>query len=258
MKNNIIRAAWISLCAAGLWAADVAKTPELRGILFVGSEKKFNLSGPEGSESAWVALGGTYAGWKLESYDSKTEVLSLSQGEKKTEVTLANSKVLEAEPSKGTPATLADAEEVMRRMNLDQMVDKMMAQQKKMGIQISKQMVARMGASAEQVSDMEALQTKVVEALFPKETIDQMKKDITRIYSEVFTQEELKGLADFYGTELGRAMVDKQPLMQQKMSEAMMPQIQQNMAKVQQIAKEYAETVKARKAAPKPAGVPPS
>lgn len=253
MKTKALFVVGLILCRLCLVAAAQSETPELRGILFVGGEKKFNLSNATGTENAWVEIGGTYGGWRLVSFDPKEEILVLSQGEKQISVRLANSKVQEAEAKKGTPATLADAEEVMRKMNLDQMIDRIMEQQKKMGVQMSKQMVSRLGASAAQSEEMAALQTKVLEALFPKESIDQMKKDITRIYSEVFTREELQELSKFYGTELGRSMVEKQPLIQQKTSEAMMPQIQQNMVKVQGIMKEYAAEMKARKDAQKAA-----
>lgn len=253
MNKTAILLIGFILFRACLAAAGQADVPELRGILFVGGEKKFNLSNANGGENAWLEIGGTYAGWKLETFDVKEELLALKKGDQQVKVKLANSKVLEAEVKKGTPATLADAEDVMRRMNLDQMIDRIMEQQKKMGVQMSKQMVSRMGASAAQSEEMAALQAKVLEALFPKESVDQMKKDITRIYSEVFTKEELQGLSGFYGTELGKSMVEKQPLIQQKTTEAMMPMIQQNMTKVQTIMKDYAADMKARKEAQKAA-----
>lgn len=251
MKTIISAAIALLFFGVGLRAAAVEALPQLRGVLFAGSDKKFSLCNATGAESAWVSLGEAYAGWKLESYDAKSEVLKLRQGERQAEVRMATSKVLEAEAKKGTPATLADAQDLMRKMNLDQMVDRLMEQQKKMGIQVSKQIVSRMGGSAQEANDMEALQTKMLEAMFPKETVDAMKQDITRIYGEVFTKEELQGLADFYCTDIGKAMVSKQPDIQQKMAESMMPRIQQNMAKVQQITREFAAEIKARKAAGK-------
>ena len=73
-----------------------------------------------------------------------------------------------------------------------------------------------------------------------------MKRDFARIYSEVFTKEELQGLAAFYGTPLGQATSEKQPLVQEKISAAMMPRIMAAMPKMQQMAKDFAVEQKAK------------
>jgi uncharacterized protein len=258
MKNKACILGGLILLRACLMADSPSDAPELRGVLLLGGEKRFNLSNGSGAESAWLKVGETYAGWRLEEFDAERETLTLRKLDRKLEVRLAESKVLDSGATKGTPATLADAEAVMQKINLDEMLDKVMEQQKKMGAQISKQVVSQLGASAAQSEEAAALQAKVLEVLFPKESVDQMKKDITRIYSEVFTKEELQGLSSFYGTELGRSMIEKQPLVQQKTSEAMMPMIQKNMGKMKAVIAEFATEAKKRAEAGKtaPGGAP--
>lgn len=249
MKIPALALTLFALCSTSLWAVEPSELPELRGILSVGGKKEFNLSNQTGAQSSWVSLGQDYSGWKLESFDAKSEQLVLSKNGATVQVSLSNSQFKDVATKKGTQATLADAEDVMRRMNMDAMMDKMMAQQKKMGAQMAKQMGGKMGMDPADAGDFEVFQNKVMEAMFPQETIDAMKKDMTRIYSEVFTKEQLKGLSDFYGTEVGQALNEKTPDIQQKMSESIMPRMQQNMMKLQQLGREFGEQMKAKKAA---------
>jgi hypothetical protein len=60
--------------------------------------------------------------------------------------------------------------------------------------------------------------------------MNSLQDDIAGVYSQVFTKDELNGIADFYDTPSGQALLDKQPQIQQKMMQVMMPRMMQAMA----------------------------
>jgi len=45
-----------------------------------------------------------------------------------------------------------------------------------------------------------ALQTKIMDVIFAELKPESMRADFVKAYSEVFTKDELSGLADFYST----------------------------------------------------------
>jgi hypothetical protein len=67
---------------------------------------------------------------------------------------------------------------------------------------------------------------------------EQLKPDLVAIYSETFTQEEIDGLAAFYDTPLGRALVDKMPEVTQRSVQLMQRRLAPMMQRVMQISKE--------------------
>jgi len=50
---------------------------------------------------------------------------------------------------------------------------------------------------------------------------DAMRQDFARAFTEVYTKDELRGMADFYDTAAGKAWAEKQPEVQQKLMQAM-------------------------------------
>ena len=70
---------------------------------------------------------------------------------------------------------------------------------------------------------------------------ERMKPDLTEIYGETFTQEEIDGLIAFYETPLGRAMVDKMPEVTQRSMQLMQRRLVPLMQQALQIARGEAE-----------------
>lgn len=75
-------------------------------------------------------------------------------------------------------------------------------------------------------------QDKMMDMMAQEMTWEKLKDDYITVYTEVFTEEELKGLIDFYKTPMGQKYVEKTPglrmkLMQvgQKHSMQLMPKI---------------------------------
>ncbi len=71
---------------------------------------------------------------------------------------------------------------------------------------------------------------------------------MAKAYSEVFTEEELKGMSNFYTTPAGRASLEKMPEVQAKSMEVMMPAIMSASQNLQQKLMKFIQEREAAKA----------
>ena len=234
------------LCVATLRAAEPA-APELRGMLATGSDRRFALATPGDDQTAWVAVGGSFAGWKLSAYRPAEDALVLTKDGREVLLKLSASKVGVADEK----ASLADAEAVINKMKFEEMIGKILAQQKQATVAMMKKMMGNPKGIDQ--AEFAAFQGKVMDAMYAAMKPEEMKGDFARIYSEVFTKGELQGLANFYDTTAGQAMIDKQPEIQQKSMEVMMPRMMAAMPAVQKLSAEFAKEQTAKKAAAAPA-----
>jgi uncharacterized protein len=226
---------------AGLRAAEL---PELRGVLATGTERRFALSEPGGASTAWVTVGQQFAGWKLKAYRAADDVLVLTRDGQDVDLKLSAGTVGEVDATK---ATLADAEALLGKMKFEEMLGKILEQQKQGMAAMTQKMTGGMkGVDPEEFA---AFQAKVMDTMFAELNPEAMRGDMAKIYSEIFTKSELAGLSDFYGTEAGRAMIDKQPELTQKMNELMIPRIMAAMPKVQKLSMEFGREQAAKKKA---------
>ena len=257
MKLAQLRFAALAFAALAAFAAEPAPAPapannappELRGVLISGADQRFALTLPGGARTAWAGVGESYEGWKLASYNQADETLVVKKNGQEVSVRLASSKVGTAD----NKATIADAEEVFRKMNFDEMLGKLMDQQKKNSLNMVRQMFARNAPKDGSQDDRMALQTKIMDVMFAELKPEAMRTDIAKAYSDVFTKDELAGLADFYGTPAGQALTAKQPELQQKMMEIMQPRLMAGMQKAQQLQQEFAQQQQAKQQAQQPA-----
>jgi len=218
----------------------------LKGVLNTGREKLFGLSTQAGDNNAWVPLGKAFEGYTLKSYDEAKSSLLLERDGRSYELALATAKIATAEGAKGTAATLADAAAVIDQMHVEEMFEKMMTQQKKMIIGMTQQQMGkRLGGKVDprEFADLQGRMMDVmVEALNPA----QMKQDITEIYAQTFSKEELAALGNFYATPAGVALINKQPEVQQKLQAVMMPRVMAAMPKIQQMGVEFGQQQQAK------------
>jgi hypothetical protein len=257
MKLAHLRFAALAFAAITAFAAEPAPAPandappELRGVLISGSDQRFALTLPGGARTAWAGIGESFEGWKLASYNQADETLVVKKDGQEVSIKLASSKVGAAD----NKATIADAEEVFRKMNFDEMLGKIMDQQKKNQLNMMRQMLARNPPKDGSQDDRMALQSKIMDAIFAELKPESMRADIAKAYSDVFTKDELAGMADFYGTPAGQALTAKQPELQQKMMEIMQPRLMAGMQKAQQLQQEFAQQKQAQQQAA-PAAAP--
>lgn len=258
MKLRLLALALLSSLA--LRAADAL--PIFNATLTIGKEHRFILI--SGSKtSPFLKLGENFDGYTLKAFDAKTATLDLEHDGKIARVTLAVDAAVESggvASAAPVHATIADATALMNKIHLDDVLERAVAQQRKM-ISASVSGIGKNfpNASPEDVAGLEKNIMDVVNA-----TLDpvKMKEDVTKIYSESFTKDELEQISAFYDTPIGQVMLAKQPEVQQKMQTAMMQSAGQLGPKIRQMATDFAMQQKAKMggapaAAPAPAPAAP-
>ncbi len=230
-------------------AADPGPAPELRGEITAGNDLRFALALPGGAQTAWVGIGETFEGWKVTDYNPTTDSLALNKAGAEAIVRLSNSVITTSATAGGaattpapnrsaTKATPAEAEDVLDKMRFDQMMGLMLEQQKKAATSLVRQMAAQAGAAGTSAAD-QAFQGRLLDAMFAELTPAAMRGDVARAYSEVFTKEELAGLASFYTSPTGQALVGKQAEISQRLMAVMTPHLLAALPKVQQMARDF-------------------
>lgn len=246
-----------------LAAADAP--PVFNATLTVGKEHRFILVSSAGKTSSFLKVGETFEGYTVKAYDAKSATLDLEHDGKVVRVTLASdASVANAPAASATPvhATIEDAQAILNKIHIDDMLERTLAQQKKVfATQIDRIGQNFPNADPAAVEDLKKRMTELFES-----TLDagKMKDDLTRIYSETFTKDELNQISSFYDTPLGQTLLAKQPEIQQKMQASIMPRMAEMGPKMQSMAREFAMEQKAKmsggavapSAAPAPAPVP--
>ncbi|PTX95636.1 DUF2059 domain-containing protein [Opitutus sp. ER46] len=238
-----------TLTAAAAWAAE--SVPVFNATLTVGKQSRFMLVDVDGKSSSWLKLGDAFAGFTLKEFDAKTTTLSLEKDGKVTPVTIASGSVAEGESAaaKFTPATIAEATAVLDAMHFEDVLDKTMAGARKQQVAMIDRMMSQMGLSDVDRADAVAMQKKIMDTMMAAVSGSELKADVAKAYSEIFSKEELQQLGNFYASPLGQAFSDKQPALAEKMNQIIMPRMMSAMPKVQAIAKEFAAEQMKKKAA---------
>src|SRR5476649_2605891 len=132
------------LLASLALAAD--NLPIFRGLISAGSASKFALADPVSGNTSWVSVGGKFGDWTVADFDAKAASLSLKNGTKKATISLANSSAASAQPATGSDekSTLDQANDVLKKMNFDQMLAKTLEQQKKSSMDMVDQMMGQL------------------------------------------------------------------------------------------------------------------
>ncbi len=246
MKLKTLILAAIVATSSAAFAAESAPLT-FNGVLTLSNAQHFGLVNEGATRTGWVKLGDEFDGYTLKSYDAPSKTLTLEKGGKTYTVALANSNFDgSAKAVAGTKATLADAEAVFANMQMEDMLAKvlekqMSAQNKMMAANMEKQLGGKIDPA-----EMEAFQKKIYETMLEAMNPEQMKNDMVQLYAENFTKEELSAMAAFNSTPAGKAMIEKQPMIQGRIQEMMMPRIMGAMPKMGQIGKEFAEQQKAK------------
>jgi uncharacterized protein len=220
--------------------------PVFNATLTMGKEHRFVLVSEAGKSSSWLKLGDSFEGYTVKAFDAKAAALDLERDGKITRVMLVGDAAVANAPMP-TPGTIADAENVLRVMKFYEMLKKVAAQQSKAMEPMMRQMTSQMkGVDQEKLI---AFQKKIMDEMMSVITGPETQAAMAKAYSEVFSKDELDGLANFYSTPVGQAVTDKQPEVSQKLNAFLMPRIMQTMPKIQQMAKDFAAEQKAAQAA---------
>ena len=238
-----------------LRADEPAVPPELHGILATGRDHCFALVASGGGRSNWVVVGEAFAGWKLEEHLAADEGVVLSRDNRRVTVYLKPNWV-ETGPANGPttgsdlPAANAAADDVLSKMKFDAMWDRIAEEQRKSIVgAIRQQAAAELAKQGLPEPEIAMLLEKMGDAVVAGLQSEVMRQDFARIFAEVYTLDELRGMANFYETAAGNAWTAKQPEVQQKLMQAMMPRVMQGMPAAHKIAAEYLRQRAARAAA---------
>jgi hypothetical protein len=153
-------------------------------------------------------------------------------------------------PLVASPAAQADpaaVEALLKAMHYDDQMDKALNQQK----QMVRQMFLRMPLPAMTKEEAAAFQEKTINAAWVGLNPEDVHAIIAHEYGETFTTDELHGIADFYNSPAGQALLTKQGQVQQKVVAELRPRLMQAVRKIQQMAHDYSmeQQAKAAKAA---------
>ncbi len=229
-----------------LRAADAL--PLFNATLTVGKEHRFVLVDANGKASSFLSLGETFAGYTLKAYDSKSGVLELESEGKVSRVTLVADAAIVNAPA-AIPATVADAEAVLNKMHFDEMMDKALNRQRKAIADQFQQVGAKMTSQGVDPAEAAAFQKKLTDEVLGALDGKQLKSDFAKIYSEVFTKQELDQITAFYSTPLGEMLAAKQPEVQDRFAAVMQGRMAEVMPKVQKMNAEFGAAQKAKRAA---------
>lgn len=233
------------LLVVSLRAADVP--PVFNATLTVGKQHRFVLLDAAGKASPFLALGEAFGGYTLKGYDPKTGVLEVERDGKVTPLTIAADAAVKNAPATPVRATVEDATALLNTMNFEQMMDRTMEAVKRQQRVAMERMTGQMAGAGVDRADLAALQKKMVDELMGGVTGAELKADVARIYSEIFTKDDLQALSAFYSSPAGQSFADKQPLVAEKMNELMMGRMMAVMPKVQQMARDFAAEQKAKR-----------
>jgi uncharacterized protein len=242
----ILRVTLLALFSAvALRAADAV--PLFNATLTVGKEHRFVLVDANGKASSFLRLGERFDGYLLKGYDAKEGALELERDGKVSRVTLVSDAAVTSGPAPALPATLADANSVLNKMRFEEMMDRVVGQQRKAIAASFEQNASRMIAQGVDKQEVAEFQKKMTNELMSAMQPQLLKDEMAKIYSEVFTKAELDGMAVFYGTPLGEAIATKQPDVQEKLGAVIQKRMMEVMPRVQQMGRDFAAQQKARK-----------
>jgi hypothetical protein len=242
------------LLAAALTSAAFAadSVPLFNATLSMGKEHRFVLVSAAGKSSSFLRLGEVFEGYALKAYDAKTGELTLTKDGKEMKVTLvSDAAITNANVAPGR-ATVADAKALLDSMNFEQMMDRTLDAVRKQQSAMVTQMTGRMlppNADAETREAVANFQKKMMDTLMSGLNGAEMKEDMAKMYSEVFSKDELQALGSFYQSPIGKVFSDKQPELAEKMNAVMAPRMMAAMPKVQQMQQEFQQEMRARRAA---------
>src|SRR5581483_12494837 len=137
-----------------------------------------------------------------------------------------------AQQTKATPATV---EELFKVMKLDAMMSALWKQMDGMMDGMMQKALAGKNLPPEALAKSKEMSAKMMSAMKDELSPEKLREMYIAIYTDVFTEEELRAIIDFYKTPAGQALVDKQPLVMQKSMALMQEKMGAIMPKIQAI-----------------------
>ena len=127
-------------------------------------------------------------------------------------------------------------EEMLAISRVDQMLEPMMDNV----MTVMQQQMSQVNIPEDKKPIVDKYNQKIIETLRQEMRWENMQEDFVALYLEVYSEEEIRGLTDFYKTPLGQKMLDKMPELMQASMQISQGLLQQTLPKIQQLSQEMA------------------
>ena len=119
-------------------------------------------------------------------------------------------------------------------------VDKMIEPMMENVMSMIQQQMAQVDIPEDKKPIIQKYNQKIVETLRQEMQWEKMKEDFVALYLNVYTEEEIRELTEFYSSPLGQKMLDKMPELMQASLQISQSMLQQTLPKIQQLSQEMA------------------
>lgn len=127
-------------------------------------------------------------------------------------------------------------EEMLAISRVDQMLEPMMDNV----MTVMQQQMSQVNIPEDKKPIVDKYNQKIIETLRHEMRWENMQEDFVALYLEVYSEDEIRGLTDFYKTPLGQKMLDKMPELMQASMQISQGLLQQTLPKIQQLSQEMA------------------
>jgi hypothetical protein len=134
----------------------------------------------------------------------------------------------------------ATAEELLKLLKSDQMMEPVFGQMKLM----MEQQFDQMGVSEDKRPLLKKYTDKLINLLRKEMGWENIKNDFISAYVETFTEDEIRAILGFYKTPAGQTFIQKMPLLMKKSVEISQKKIPEMIEKMQQITTEMIEEMR--------------
>ena len=120
---------------------------------------------------------------------------------------------------------------------------KLADQTKQQVLQMNLQRMSQIDVPEENKVAFTEFQLKIQETISNEFNWDKIKNMQIKLFTDIYTTDELKGLIQFYKTPLGQALIKKQPIVNQKIMMMLHSNMQNVMSKLEKIRIEFLEFI---------------
>lgn len=132
------------------------------------------------------------------------------------------------------------AEEMMKLTEMEKLVDPIIVQMKKMQAQI----MTKYDISEENRDKIIQFQKRINSKILTELSWDKMKNDYIKLFADVYTEEELKGIVEFYKSSIGQSLIKKQPQIMQKSMAIAQNKVQSLIPEIRRMTQEFEKSIK--------------
>ena len=143
------------------------------------------------------------------------------------------------------PASPASIKELLDVTNARSLVDNMWGQIERYTNASLRRTLQNKELTPAQQKEFTVLNEKILDSLKKELNWEKLEPLYYEIYSKSFTDEEIKGMIDFYKTPAGQAVLRKMPVVLRETMTAMQERLGPTMARVQETIKEEAAKIEA-------------